>query len=299
MHEEQKVLEARRRFLRMGAAFSLGSLTTAAMASGTARAQDTDAPDATAAPAITDADILNFALNLEYVEAEYYLRAVTGSGLPKDLTDGQGTPGPVAGGSRVHFATKLGRLYAEEIAADELAHVRALRAALGNRAVARPSIDLMQSFTAAAQAAGVVSAGRTFDPFASETGFLLGAFIFEDVGVTAYKGAAPLVQDKAILEAAAGFLAVEAYHAGLVRTVLYARNFRGAAKMISDARDSLDGPGDKDQGIGTADKANIVPTDNNGLAFSRTPAEVLNIVYLNPNGQPGGFFPHGFNGTIA
>lgn len=241
-----------------------------------------------------DADILNFALNLEYLEAEYYLRATTGQGL--DTADIGSNPGNVTGGSKVAFSTPAFRDYGTEIANDELHHVRFLRKALGSAAVARPVIDLKTSFDAAAQAAGL---GATFDPFANEVNFLIGAFVFEDVGVTAYKGAAKSLTDKNVLEAAAGILGTEAYHAATVRTVLYqlGGTAQTAAQKISDLRDQADGGADKDQGIVLGGKANIVPTDANGIVFSRSTAEVLKIVYLGGTSQ-GGFFPNGLNGKI-
>ena len=140
--------------------------------------------------------------------------------------------------------------------------------------------------------------------------FLHGAFIFEDVGVTAYKGAARLITNPDYLEAAAGILAVEAYHAGEVRTQLYALraadtgygvNVAQLIGKISALRDAVGGKG-KDQGI-TSDNtatgaANIVPVDVNSIAFSRSTDEVLAIVYLGDKNKPGGFFPNGLNGKI-
>ncbi|MFP5019311.1 ferritin-like domain-containing protein [Pseudonocardia phyllosphaerae] len=294
----------RRRFLRAAGLTGAGVAGLGVLGSGIASAgSDSGSGDGSAggdSGKVSDAAVLNFALNLEYLEAEFYLRAVTGSGLKDSQIDGKGKLGKVTGGRQVKFETKLGRQYAEEIAHDERKHVEFLRSALGDARVARPEIDLQSAFTAAAQAAGVIGKGQTFDPFADETSFLLGAFIFEDVGVTAYKGASPLVANKTFLEAAAGILAVEAYHAGLVRTLLLQGGAAETAGKISDARDSLDGPSDLDQGIVNRDgSANIVPTDENSVAFSRTPGQVLNIVYLNPASvKSGGFFPDGVNGAV-
>jgi hypothetical protein len=290
---------ARRRFLgQAGLGLgSLGVLGTAGFWPALVQAQA--GSDATTG-AVSDVNVLNFALNLEYLEAEFYSRAVFGTGLPDSLTTGRGTPGEVTGGRRVSFATRAIGQFANEIARDELHHVQFLRTALGSAAVARPAIDIQNSFNAAARAAGVIGPGQFFDPYADEQSFLLGAFIFEDVGVTAYKGAAPLLKNKTFLEAAAGILAVEAYHAGNLRTTLYALGLETPAMQISNARDSLDGPTDLDQGIVDANgMANIVPTDQFGVAFSRTAPQVLNIVYLTPQARrSGGFFPQGVNSII-
>ena len=43
---------------------------------------------------------------------------------------------------------------------------------------------------------------------------------------------------------------------------------------------------------------NLIPAGPTSLAFSRTPTEVLAIVYLGNASQPGGFFPNGINGVI-
>lgn len=265
---------------------------------GLAAAQATTPAAAQSESLLTDANILNFALNLEYLEAEFYVRAAFGRGLNDADVDGRGRLGQVLGGSRVPFETPAIQQYAEEIANDEEAHVRFLRAALADGRVARPALDLNASFTAAARAAGVIGEGQVFNPFADENSFLLGAYIFEDVGVTAYKGAARFIQNKDFLEAAAGILAVEAYHAATVRTTLYARGLTDAANRISDARDSLDGPDDLDQGILVEGRANLVPTDANSLAFSRTPSQVLNIVYLGGAAANFGFFPQRLNGAL-
>jgi len=268
--------------------------------------------NAGAAGAPTDAEILNFALNLEYLESQFYSYATTGAGLPASMTTGVGTTGAVIAGQQVPFQDPLVKAYANEIAKDELEHVTFLRSALGSAAVAQPALDIggtdpNGAFSNAARAAGLVGAGAAFNPYASDNNFLLGAFIFEDVGVTAYKGASPLITNKTFLEAAAGILAAEAYHAGLVRTTLYAKGLDmtslvSAANAISAARDSIDNNGHDDQGISgaTADISNIVPLDGNGLAFSRNYANVLNIVYLTSSvAMKGGFFPNGVNGTLT
>ncbi len=280
------------------------------------------------AQAVTDADVLNFALNLEYLEANFYYYAAFGTPIPAASIGSGGVPAnslPLNAGARaVAFTDPVVRAYAREIARDELAHVDFLRTALGSAAVVQPQLDVgitpTGAFSSAARAAGFLRPAPAtgaptdfFDPYASDLAFLYGAYIFEDVGVTAYKGAAPLITNKVFLDAAAGILAAEAYHAAIVRTTidrmgampgLAASTIRGDTELVSTARDSLDGASDLDQGLnqtttGVGLTANIVPADGNGIAFSRSTGQVLNIVYLNRAAvTAGGFFPQGVNGAI-
>ncbi|GAB2593104.1 MAG: ferritin-like domain-containing protein [Propionibacteriaceae bacterium] len=284
----------RRSFLRAAGVAGLGTVGAVALSgAGTESAFADETSDS------TDRAVLNFALNLEYLEAQFYSYAYWGEGLDSGDLTGSGTQGKVTGGRKVKFKTKAIKEYAREIAMDERNHVKFLRTALDGKQVSQPAIDLKTSFTAAARAAGLIKNNQTFDPFANENNFLLGAFIFEDVGVTAYKGAAPLITNKTYLEAAAGILAVEAYHAGIVRSALYRKGLFTEVRKISDVRDAVDGSSDDDQSIKSGSHANIVPTDANSIAYSRSAANVLNVVYLTPaQTTKGGFFPAGVNGAI-
>ena len=151
-------------------------------------------PSPVLAQDISDEDIFRFALNLEYMEAEYYLRGTTGMGI--DAADAGSKPGDVVGGKQVSFETPAIGEFLQEVAENELAHVRFYRKTLGSNAVDRPAIDFDAGFKAVAEAAGL---GADFDPFANEMNFVLGGMLFEDVGVTAYAGAATLLKNKEFL----------------------------------------------------------------------------------------------------
>ncbi len=338
---------ARRTFLRqMGGVAAVAGATSllAACNDGDQPAPvPTPSPSPTATTAATDVAVLNFALNLEYLEANYYSFGAFGNGLSATNTSGVGTQGAVTGGRAVNFTDTSVAAYMREIASDENAHVAFLRSQLGSSAVAQPAINIdgtsaSGAFSKAAVAAKIPSAlaTGTFDPYANDDNFLLGAMLLTDVGVTAYKGSATLITSKVILEAAAGILAVEAYHSGLLRTLLYRRSVQSPAPtavasmdrqnqaLISAARDTLDGNtsqtastatpvqlyANDDQSVGPVTftpptaangnvRSNIVPADANAIVFGRKAANVLNIAYLNPAAATsGGFFPNGVNGSI-
>jgi hypothetical protein len=334
-NEETQILDkalttGRRKMLALGIS-SLAGIAAGVFASPT-QAQN-----------YTDADILNFALNLEYLEANFYYLAAfgttidvansasTAAGAPKITLSGTvGTAGTVTGGSQVPFATIEVGSYATETAVEEGKHVKLLLGALGSSAVAQPAINLGSSFGTLAAAAKIPN-GASFSPYASDDDFLVGAYVFEDVGVTAYHGAAPLLTESSNLTVAAGILAVEAYHAGLIRTSMNYIDPDGTSiasytNLISTLRASLSSaallgvaPGPYDSqpddfglatfqaslgGGGNATCTRLTDADQtNVIAFARNPTQVLNIVTGGgavANGKVvspamGVFFPNGLN----
>jgi hypothetical protein len=225
---------------------------------------------------VTDVDILQFALNLEYLEAEFYTYARQGKTIDQVGTgiSGSGNAGATNGGKKVTFieGSTLAKTV-DEIAANERAHVALLRNALnaaGTQPVAKPAINLN-------------ALGSGFD---SQEDFIALARAFEDVGVSAYAGAAPLIQSKDYLGVAARILAAEAEHSG---------NLRLHAALYNVKTTSLDAVDVTTPPSGTQ----FFSLDSNGLAATRTPGQVLYIIYGNgSNRTNGGFFPNGSNGNL-
>lgn len=233
---------------------------------------------------ITETEILNFALNLEYLEAEFYTYAVTGKSITsfgigidgKATGDNPATGGVTAGGSQVKFDNNevFSREIAAEIGSDERAHVVLLRDALGSAAVAKPNINL--------NALGI--------GFGNQTDFLTVARILEDIGVTAYAGAAGMLRTPEIITTAARLLAAEAEHAGSIHAQVARLKIPSSPV---DGADLIPPPSGQDTQY-------LSIQLKNGLVATRTAGQVLYLAFgMQANAKQGGFFPTGLNGAIT
>lgn len=138
---------------------------------------------------------------LQCLEGQFYHCAVFGTPLPDALT-GNG-PAPI-GCQAANFTNDDIFSLVMEVANNEMAHVAYLRTALGNASVQCPLVNIGSAFAAAADASLNMTLSPPFSPYTNDLFFLHGAFIFEDVGVTAYKGALTSFMSSDIMLAAAG-----------------------------------------------------------------------------------------------
>ena len=134
---------------------------------------------ASAATPASDVAILNFALTLEYLEAEFYAGARKNAAIFKGDT----------------------RNFVDVVAKHEATHVAFLKKALGTAAVKKPSFDFKGTNN---------TDQKTFEATAQ---------VLEDTGVAAYLGQAGNIKTKAILAAAGSILTVEARHAAWMRHI--------------------------------------------------------------------------------
>ena len=131
----------------------------------------------------TDLDIFNFALILEYLEAEFYARVVA------------------ANNSRTFLQPRVGEV-AQKLALDEAAHVVAITnriVKMGGTPAAKPTFQFPENV------------------FISQLGFLELAGSFEVTGVGAYSGAAPKIRSNEYLRFAASIYGIEARHTAIIR----------------------------------------------------------------------------------
>lgn len=263
-------LPSRRRFI--------GSLTAAGAVAGTLVTSTSliGCTPVQAAPAVrppTELDALYYALNLEYLQASFYLYIAHGHGLEPALIGLN--PGEVSGGSRMTFESKPVQELAEQLAAAEREHVIFLRrtiSSIGGNPVSIPTLNLA--------AMGMPT---------TDDGFITLSRQIETIGVSAYTGAIQyLTGNVDAITSVAQILETEAQHEGYFRQLCIARG------ITSPAVDSQDTP------PRLASISNTSPST--GLNPIRNPAQILQIVYDMPGvmgASGGGFFPKGMTGSIT
>lgn len=321
----------RRQFLRRAAVgAALGQIMALASCgegeeSPLAGTNPTPTPTATATPTIlpvTDTDMIVLMLQLHYLQAEFYSRAILGAPLPASLTGGTGTAGDVTGPRPVTITDPILADILREVAAEKIDQVVRLRAVLGASTPARPAMNLAANadgvfgrYNALASAPtstvnSTASAAVIGDVYASQEQFLLGAFLIEDAVMAAWRSVATLMVSATNIDIAAGMLSVSAAHAGLVRSQLFIRGAASGSQLrqstirLSDIRDSF-APVDDDRGVaaGTSGSnlatADITPADGEGEIYGRLPNLTINTFYMTQaTATSGGFFPAGLNGVL-
>ncbi|KAL7212286.1 hypothetical protein ACSBR2_015043 [Camellia fascicularis] len=264
----------------------------------------------------SDIDLLEFPLNLEYLEAEFFLWGSLGYGLDSiapNLT--MGGPPPVGTTkARLDPFTKDVIL---QFAFQEVGHLRAIKNTV--RGFPRPLLNLSaEAFGNVMNSAFGRALKPAFDPYANELNFLLASYVIPYVGLTGYVGANSKLQSPISKRLVAGLLAVESGQDAVIRGLLYERarekvkpygiTVAAFTDRISELRNKLGSAGVKDEGLivptfqGAEGKlrGNVLAGDQNSVGYDRTPEEILRIIYSSGDEHvPGGFYPKGADGRIA
>ncbi|XVF38914.1 hypothetical protein REPUB_Repub20aG0143400 [Reevesia pubescens] len=264
----------------------------------------------------SDLNLLEFPLNLEYLEAEFFLYGALGHGLDKVAPKlAQGGPSPI-GAKKANLDT-LTKDIILQFAYQEVGHLKAIKKTV--KGFPRPQLDLSAaSFAKVIDHAFGKPLNPPFDPYANSINYLIASYLIPYVGLTGYVGANPKLQGAISKRLVAGLLGVESGQDAVIRGLLYKKAKQNVSPYgivvaeftdrISRLRNKLGNAGTKDEGLivpvdsGAEGKVvgNVLAGDQFSVAFDRTPEEILRIVYGSGNESvPGGFYPKGANGHIA
>nr|GMD81594.1 desiccation-related protein PCC13-62-like [Ipomoea batatas] len=264
-----------------------------------------------------DLNLLEFPLNLEYLEAEFFLWGAFGYGLDK-LAPNLSSNGPSPVGAK---AAKLSPLVKDIIAQfgyQEVGHLRAIKKTVPG--FPRPLLNLSaEAFATVVNDAFGKPLSPAFDPYANDINYLIASYLVPYVGLTGYVGANAKLTTQTAKRLVAGLLGVESGQDAVLRTLLYEHAKEEVApygitvaeftNRFSDLRNNLGNKGFiKDEGLIVKERdgaegkisGNILAGDEYSVAYDRSPEEILRIVYgSGEERKPGGFFPKGAHGKIA
>ncbi|XP_010468925.1 PREDICTED: desiccation-related protein PCC13-62-like [Camelina sativa] len=265
----------------------------------------------------SDVDQVHFAMNLEFTEAEFFLKGSTGKGLDVfNATLAQGGP-PPEGAKKANLDPITNRII-EEFGYQEIGHLRAIADMAGG--IPRPLLNLSrENFAEFMDRAVGRRSNPRFDPYANSINYLLASYYIPYVGLTGYVGTIPYLLYFNIKRLVAGLLGVESGQDGVIRTLLYERQYETVEEYggvtvaeltneISILRNELGMCGIKDEGLcvplwlGAENRttSNILSADAYSISYDRTPQEILRVMYgTGDEHRPGGFWPCGANGRIA
>ncbi|CAN0912917.1 Desiccation-related protein PCC13-62 [Linum grandiflorum] len=264
-----------------------------------------------------DVDLIEFPLNLEYLEAEFFMYGALGHGLDVFAPNLSAGGPPSIGGCKAHLDPVTQNII-EQFAWQEVGHLRAIKSKV--KGFPRPELDISAaSFAKVINSAFGKPLSSPFDPYANSINYLIASYIIPYVGLTGYVGANSKLQASASRKLVAGLLAVEAGQDAVIRGMLYERASKKVepynitvaefTNKISEVRNKLGKEGVRDEGLlvpkyfGAEMKVrgNVLAGDELSLGYGRSAEQILRIVYGGAGNEssPGGFFPKGASGRIA
>ena len=243
---------------------------------------------------------LGLLLDFEYLFAEFYGRALNGRGLSAEVRGEDA--GAVKGGRQVDFANPIVGAFVEEASRDASSHIALLRRFLAGASESpyrASTIDLTSSFNAMARGAGLLREDQSFDAFFNETNLLLGAFMLEDVGMTACAYAICATATNLSRDLLVGLYGSLASRSAIVRALLFTAGLHLETNAIATHRQKACGLfatayQGNDHGVGTRATPSMMPVDLRGLSWSRTSDQCAAIV-AGRDGERGSFFPLGIS----